>query len=94
MSKHDVLLNRLLVASKGVNTTERQAQARVKTNDYFDLNRKEMKAEGLLASVKEMEHEIQGLRAASSEAGNATLTEVYDASLSVFTKWTEGKEAA
>ena len=94
MSKHDVLLNRLLVASKGVNTTERQAQARVKTNDYFDLNRKEMKAEGLLASVKEMEQEIQGLRTASTEAGNAALVEVYDASLSVFTKWTSAKDAA
>ncbi len=94
MSKHDVLLNRLLVASKGVNTLERQAQARVKTNDYFDLDRKEMKAEGLLAAVKEMETEIQGIRATASGAGNTALVEVYDASLSVFTKWTAAKDAA
>ena len=94
MSKHDVLLNRLLVAGKGVNTSERQAEARVKTNDYFDLDRKELKAEGLMASVKDMESEIQGLRAAANDAGNIVLVEVYDASLSVFTRWTSAKDAA
>jgi hypothetical protein len=94
MSKAETLLNRLLKASTGVSTSERQAQARVKTNDYFELDKKEAKAEGLAAAVKETEVEIQGLLAAARDAGNAPLVEVYDASLSVFVKWTSAKDAA
>lgn len=94
MSKAETLINRLLVAGKGVNTAERQAEARVKTNDYFSLDRKEMKAEGLMAGVKEVEVEIQALRNAAAAAGDATLVEVYDASLSVFAKWTTAQDAA
>lgn len=94
MSKAETLLNHLLKASTGVSTSERQAQARVKTNDYFELDKKEAKAEGLVAAVKETEVEIQALLAAAREAGNTTLVEVYEASLSVFTKWTSAKEAA
>ncbi len=94
MSKAETLLNRLLVASKGVSSSERQAEARVKTNDYFDLNKKETKAEGLLATVREIEVEVQGLRAAANDAGDASLVEVYDASLSVFTKWNGTKAGA
>ncbi|MBC7952532.1 MAG: hypothetical protein H7Z12_12030 [Rhodospirillaceae bacterium] len=93
MSKSATLLKSLLAAANGVNTTERQAQARVKTNDYFDMDAKAMKAEGLLATVLEVETEIKGLRAAVS-ADNTNLQEVYDASLSVFTKWTADKDAA
>ena len=94
MSKAETLLNRLLVAGKGVSTSERQAQARVKTNDYFDFAKKEAKAEGLLAAVKEIEVEIQGRRAAAAAAADTALVEVYDASLSVFTKWNGDKAAA
>lgn len=94
MSKAETLLNRLLHACDGVSTSERQAEARVKTNDFFTHDKKEGKAEGLLAAIKETEVEIQALRAAASAAGNATLVEVYDASLSVFTKWTDAKDAA
>ena len=94
MSKAETLLNRLLAAGKGVSTSERQAEARVKTNDYFDFDKKEGKAEGLLAAVKDVEVEIQGLRAAASEAGEVALVEVYDASLSVFSKWSSVKAEA
>lgn len=94
MSKAETLLKRLLVAGRGVSTAERQAEARVKTNDYFDLNKAELKAEGLAAGIKEMEADLLGLRAAASEAGEAALVEVYDASLSVFTKWASTKDAA
>ncbi len=93
MSKAETLLNRLLVASKGVSTSERQAEARVKTNDYFDFDKKEARAEGLMASVKETEAEVQALRNACA-AEDTTLIEVYDASLSVFAKWTTAKNAA
>jgi len=91
MSKIDSLLSRLIVASKGVSTAERQAEARVKTNEYFDFDRKEMRDSGLLGIVKEAEAQIIALRAATSDAA---LIEVYDASLSVFTKWTDAKAAA
>lgn len=93
MSKSVILLKSLLAAANGVNTAERQAQARVKTNDYFEMDAKAMKADGLLAAVQEVEAEIKGLRAAIG-ADNTNLQEVYDASLSVFTKWTADKDAA
>ncbi len=94
MSKAETLLKRLLVAGKGVSTSERQAEARVKTNDYFNLNKAEMKTDGLLATIKEVEVEIQGLSAAASEAGNTNLAEAYDASLTVFAKWSTTQAAA
>jgi len=94
MSKIETLLNRLLAAKKGVSTSERQAQARVKTNDYFEFDKKEAKAEGLMASVKEAEAEVQALRDAASVASDTVMVEIYDASLSVFTKWTSAKDAA
>ncbi|MBI3445880.1 MAG: hypothetical protein HY055_11100 [Magnetospirillum sp.] len=86
MSKAETLLRLLLVASKGVNTSERQAEARVRTNDYFDLDKKEAKAEGLMAAVREAEAEVKALAAAAT--ANPALVEVYEASLTVFAKWT------
>lgn len=94
MSNAETLLNRLLAASNGVSTSERQAEARVKTNDYFDTDKKELKGEALLAALKGTEAQIQGLRATVTEADNSNLVEVYDASLSVFTKWANTKDAA
>ena len=94
MSKAETLLKRLLTASKGVSTSERQAEARVKTNDYFDLNKQELKAEGLRAGISEVASELQRLSAAAAAVGDTTLVEVYDASLSVFTKLTGTQDAA
>ena len=91
MSKVDSLLSRLIVATKGVSTAERQAEARVMTNQYFDFDRKELRDAGLLGVVKEVEARITALRAGTTDP---LLIEVYDASLSVFTKWTDAKEAA
>lgn len=84
MSKSDAFLDRLIVASTGVSSAERQAEARVKTNDYFGLNGKEMKGEGVFAAARQTKSEIEALRATASAAGNTVLVEVYDASLSVF----------
>jgi hypothetical protein len=94
MSKAETLLDRLLKASRGVSTPERQAEARVKTNDYFKMDKKELKDSGLAAVVTATEDAIKALRAEADAAGNVTLVEVYDASLTVFTKWTSDKEAA
>lgn len=94
MSKAETLLKELLVAGKGVNTSERQAEARVRTNGYFDLDKNELKAEGLMAEVRKMEAEVEALRAAAEAGGEAALTEVYAASLTVFAKWTADKAAA
>ncbi|WP_146747735.1 hypothetical protein [Paramagnetospirillum kuznetsovii] len=94
MSKAEILLSRLLSASKGVNSSERQAEARVRTNDFFDLDRKEMKAVGLMAGVDEIQSTVQGLLDAATKDGHATLIEVYEASLSVFAKWTTAQDAA
>ena len=94
MSKAETLLKYLLVASKGVNTSERQAEARVRTNDFFDLDKNELKASGLMADVKKMEDEVAALCTAATAAGQTTLVEVYSASLTVFAKWTTAKDAA
>lgn len=85
MSKSQAFLDRLIVASKGVSTTERLAEARVRAGDYFNLGGKELKGGGVLADAKEIEAEIQVLREAANQDGNVVLTEVYDAALSVFT---------
>lgn len=94
MSKTKNLFNRLLTASKGVNSSERQAEARVRTNDFFDLDKKEMKAEGLMAGVIEAETSIKALHDTATTAGDCDLAEVYAASLTVFAKWTRDQEAA
>lgn len=94
MSKAETLFKELLVAGKGVNSPERQAEARVRTNGYFNLDKNELKAEGLMAEVKKMEGEVEALRAAAAASGDAALAEVYAASLTVFTKWTDAKDAA
>jgi hypothetical protein len=94
MSKAETLLKELLVAGKGVNASERAAEARVRTNAYFNLDKNELKAEGLMAEVKAMEDKVEALRAAAAAAGEADLAEVYAASLTVFTKWTSAKDAA
>ena len=94
MSKAETLLDRLLKASRGVSTSERQAEARVKTNDYFKLDKKELKDSGLAAVVTATEDAVKALRAEADAAGNVALVEVYDASLTVFVKWTSEKEAA
>lgn len=93
MSKSQAFLDRLIVASQGVSAAERQAEARVKTNDYFNLGGKELKGEGVFAAAKETEADIQALRAAASQDGNAALTEVYDAALTVFAKAIASKAA-
>ncbi len=94
MSKAETLFKHLLKASQGVTSAERQAEARVRTNGYFDLDKNELKAEGLMAEVKAMEGDVEALRAAAAASGETALAEVYEASLTVFTKWTSAKEAA
>ncbi|CDK97221.1 conserved protein of unknown function [Magnetospirillum gryphiswaldense MSR-1 v2] len=93
MSKSQAFFDRLIVASQGVSSAERQAEARVRTNDFFNLGSKELKGEGAFAAAKEAEAEIQGLRAAASQDGNAPLIEVYDAALTVFTTVIASKAA-
>ncbi|KIM00579.1 hypothetical protein CCC_03181 [Paramagnetospirillum magnetotacticum MS-1] len=94
MSKAETLLNYLLKAGKGANSAERQAQARVRTNGFFDLDKHELKAAGLMAEVKQMEDDVEALRAAAVAAGDVVMAEVYAASLTVFVKWTSAKDAA
>lgn len=60
---------------------------------FFNLGSKELKGEGAFAAAKEAEAEIQGLRAAASQDGNAPLIEVYDAALTVFTTVIASKAA-
>jgi len=91
MIKVEALLAFLVTAGKGVTTAERQAQARVKTNEYFDFDRKELRDSGMLATVQGVAAQIETLRAAATDVGQI---EAYDASLSVFTKWTDAKDAA
>lgn len=86
MSKSQTYFDRLIVASQNTDAAERQAEARVRTNDYFNLGGKEMKGEGAFAAARETETEIQTLRAAASQDGNAALVEVYDAALTIFAK--------
>ncbi|AVM72536.1 hypothetical protein [Magnetospirillum gryphiswaldense] len=93
MSKSQAFFDRLIVASQGVSSAERQAEARVRTNDYFNLGTKELKGEGAFTAAKEAEAEIQALRATANQDGNTALTEVYDAALSVFTKVIDNKAA-
>ncbi len=93
MSKADELLSRLLVARDGVNTVERQAQSRIKTRDYLNRDKKELKGENVLAIIKETAVEI-GIRRTQAETEQDTnLVEVYDAALGVFATWTDAREA-
>ena len=94
MSKATELLSRLLVAGKGINSPERQAQARIKTRDYLDRDKKELKGTGVMELIAETRTEIQAKRAEAEAAGDAIMVEIYDASLSVFTTWTDAKDAA
>ena len=92
MSKATELLSRLLVAGTGATTVERQAQARIKTREYLDRDKKEMKGEGVLAIMQETQVEVQAKRDEAEKAGEANLLEVYDAALTVFATWSEPKE--
>ncbi|MDR3436673.1 hypothetical protein [Telmatospirillum sp.] len=93
MSKADDLLNRLLVARDGVSTAERQAQSRIKTRDYLNRGKKELRGENVLTIIRETETEI-GVRRTQAETDQDTnLLEVYDAALSVFATWSDAREA-
>jgi len=94
MSKATELLSCLLVAGKGVNAPERQAQARIKTRDYLNRDKKELKGAGVVELIAETRVEVQAKRAEAETAGDAIMVEVYDAALSVFTTWTDAKDAA
>jgi hypothetical protein len=94
MSKAEDLLSYLLTARDGVNTVERQAQARIKTRDYLNRDKKDLKGEDVLAIIKETEVEVGARRAKAVADHDDNLIEVYDAALSVFTTWTEAREAA
>jgi hypothetical protein len=94
MSKATELLSCLLVAGKGVNAPERQAQARIKTRDYLNRDKKELKGAGVVELIAETRVEVQAKRAEAEAAGDAIMIEIYDAALSVFTTWTDAKDAA
>ncbi|PKU25825.1 hypothetical protein [Telmatospirillum siberiense] len=93
MSKAEDLLSQLLVARTGVNTGERQAQSRIKTRDYLDRGKKELKGENVLSIIKETETEIGALRTSALAEKDDNLVEVYDAALSVFSTWNHAREA-
>ncbi len=93
MSKAEDLLSHLLVARNGVTTIERQAQSRIKTRDYLNRGKKELKGENVVAVIKETESEIAVRRTKAAADRDANLVEVYDASLSVFTTWSEARDA-
>jgi len=93
MSKADELLRYLVVARDGVNTPERQAQARIKTRDYLNRGKKELQGENVLSIIKETEVEIVAMRAVAVAANDTNMVEVYDAALGVFSTWTVAREA-
>jgi len=93
MSKAEELLSRLIVARDGVNTVERQAEARIRTRDYLDRGKKELKGDKVIAIIKETEVEVVAKRAEAEAAKDTNLVEVYDAALSVFATWTVAREA-
>ncbi len=93
MSKAEDLLSQLLVARDGVNTAERQAQSRIKTRDYLNRDKKELKGEDVISIIKETEVEIGSRRAQALTDQDANLVEIYDAALSVFATWTEARAA-
>lgn len=93
MSKAEDLLSQLLAARDGVNTAERQAQSRIKTRDYLNRDKKELKGLDVLSIIKETETEIGSLRSKAETDKDANLVEVYDAALSVFTTWSEARAA-
>lgn len=94
MSKAEDLLSQLLVARTGVNTAERQAQSRIKTRDYLDRGKKELKGENVLTIIKETESEIGTLRTSALAEKDENLVEVYDAALSVFSTWNQSRDAS
>ncbi len=93
MSKADDLLSQLLVARDGVNTVERQARSRIKTRDYLNRGKKELKGVDVLTIIKETETEIGELRTNALSEKDGNLVEVYEAALSVFSTWNEAREA-
>jgi hypothetical protein len=93
MSKAEDLLSQLLAAHDGVNTAERQAQSRIKTRDYLDRGKKELKGEDVLKIIKETETEIGSRRAQALTDKDTNLVEIYDAALSVFTTWSDARAA-
>jgi hypothetical protein len=93
MSKAEDLLKLLIAARDGVNTVEREAQARIKTRDYLNRDKKELRGENVLSIIKETESEIGVLRAKAETDKDSNLVEVYDAALSVFNTWTIAREA-
>jgi hypothetical protein len=93
MSKAENLLKLLVAASDGVSTAERQAQARIKTRDYLNRDKKELRGENVLSIIKETESEIGTLRAKAETDKDGNMIEIYDAALSVFATWTEAREA-
>jgi len=93
MSKAEDLLKLLIAARDGVNTVERQAQSRIKTRDYLNRDKKELRGENVLSIIKETETEIGALRSKAETDKDSNLVEVYDAALSVFTTWSEARQA-
>ena len=93
MSKAKDLLSSLLVARDGVNSAERQAQSRIKTRDYLDRDKKEMKGADVLTIIRETETEIGARRTQAEADKDGNMVEVYDAALSVFSSWSQAREA-
>jgi hypothetical protein len=93
MSKAEDLLRQLLIARDGVSTAERQAQSRIKTRDYLNRDKKELKGEDVLSIIKETETEIGSRRATAESDQDVNLVEVYDAALSVFTEWYQVRDS-
>lgn len=93
MSKAEDLLSQLLSARDGVSTVERQAQSRIKTRDYLNRDKKELRGEDVLTIIKETETEIGSLRTSAESGKDTNLVEIYDAALSVFATWNQARVA-
>jgi len=88
MSTTEFYRTRLLAAGTGPTTVERTAEARVRTNTYLVLDRKDPNKDAILAEYKATEADIVTKRAEEAASGNTAQVEVYDAALSVFATWT------
>ena len=60
----------------------------------FHRDKKELKGAGVVELIAETRVEVQAKRAEAETAGDAIMVEIYDAALSVFTTWTDAKDAA
>ena len=87
MSTTEFYRTRLLAAGTGPTSTERAAEARVRTTAYLVLDRKDPNKDAIVAEYKATEADIVTKRAEAAAAGDAALVEVYDAALGVFTTW-------